>query len=709
MNALDCQTIAHTVLGPPVNSRGDELFYRCTRPERHRNGDSHPSLKINARKNVFACFPCGESGTPWQLAAFLAGYSPDNKAAVKTWLRARGLIHGTERQNVGGSEDCIVGTYDFVDEAGGLLFQEVRFEPKNFKMRRPGDKGGWIWNLANTRRVLYRLPEVLNADTVLVCEGPKDCDAAAAIGFVATTNPNGAQSQWLPEYSVFLRGKNITVIADADAPGRKHAASVATHLRGQTAALRVVEMPNAKDLSEWIEAGGCREQLLSLIGNAPEWQPHSTTRPTAAACWVGESMREFLADESEDVEALYEPLFYRETITQIFSPRGLGKRMFALFHAVAMAQKNIRVLYIDRDNPRRVIRERLRSMGADVKLPNLKILSREHCPSLTKPDQWQSFPYDQYDAVILDSLDSMAEGVGEQDSAKPSRALAPILDIAHRDNGPAVLLLGNCVKTGAHSRGSGVIEDRADIVCEVRDATDFHPTGSRPWIAELPAQGASDWVARSSRRKLRESFRLALVYTKFRLGEEPAPTIWEMNTSSEPWQLRDITDEVDREGAVANEARKNELQDARRNAVDALQMEIMRRVTTGEDQLLKTEAEIFLTTRRFKRTVAREAICSPVFQIEKAVGQGHPKTIRLAVQVSSRGGNNCRVEAAKTQAICVPDFRQPHEQSAAETDAEEHQYSWASQEGSVSAGAVTCPAADTCEPGALAEMEEGEI
>jgi hypothetical protein len=34
-----------------------------------------------------------------------------------------------------------------------------------------------------------------------------------------------------------------------------------------------------------------------------------------------------------------------------------------------------------------------------------------------------------------------------------------------------VLILGNPVKTAKHSRGSGVIEDRADIFFEVRDAT----------------------------------------------------------------------------------------------------------------------------------------------------------------------------------------------------------------------------------------------
>jgi hypothetical protein len=121
--------------------------------------------------------------------------------------------------------------------------------------------------------------------------------------------------------------------------------------------------------------------------------------------------------------------------------------------------------------------------------------------SLTDARAWAEFPYSEYDLVIVDSLDSAAEGVGEQVSAKPSKAIALLLDIAHRENGPAVLVLGNCVKTGAHSRGSGVIEDRADIVFEVRDCTNFHPSGQKPWVEELPLAGAENWASRSSRRK----------------------------------------------------------------------------------------------------------------------------------------------------------------------------------------------------------------
>src|SRR5262245_7320476 len=82
----------------------------------------------------------------------------------------------------------IAATYDYRDEAGQLLYQVVRFDPKDFRQRQPDGKG-WKWSLeAVRRRVLYRLPELLAAPPqkiVFVVEGERDADALLAIGAVA--------------------------------------------------------------------------------------------------------------------------------------------------------------------------------------------------------------------------------------------------------------------------------------------------------------------------------------------------------------------------------------------------------------------------------------------------------------------------------------------------------------------------------------------
>jgi hypothetical protein len=329
-------------------------------------------------------------------------------------------------------------------------------------------------------------------------------------------------------------------------------------------------------------------------------------RQGASNPWdAAESVDSFLegGDEGADFFDPEKRILARACVAEIFSPRGLGKSLYALWLAIQLARSGHRVMCVDRDNPRRVIRERLKAFGATGQLPNLKIISREKCPPLTNTAAWASFPYADYDVVIVDSLDSTAEGIGEQDSAKPSRAIAPLLDIARREDGPAVLILGNTIKSGAHSRGSGVIEDRADIVYEVRDATDFHPTGSKPWVEELPPAGVDSWTSRSSRRKQREKYRLAFVATKFRIGEEPEPFILEIDTTAEPWTVSDVTDQVDQEGAAVRQRKAKEKATRLDTAAQELRAEIARRVHAKEPCMRKRQdAEPFLMVEGIKLT-----------------------------------------------------------------------------------------------------------
>src|SRR5262249_20181503 len=144
-----------------------------------------------------------------------------------------------------GPERRIVAEYDYCDERGNLLFQVVRFDPKDFRQRRPDGNGGWARDLNGGRRVFYPLPEVLSVKSVLICEGEKDCETARAMDLVATTC--GAAGKWRVEYSECLRGKRVAIIADADEPGRKHAQQVAESLTSKADSIKVLELPGAKD------------------------------------------------------------------------------------------------------------------------------------------------------------------------------------------------------------------------------------------------------------------------------------------------------------------------------------------------------------------------------------------------------------------------------------------------------------------------------
>jgi hypothetical protein len=164
----------------------------------------------------------------------------------------------------------LIATYDYVALDGALMFQVCRYEPRDFRQRRPDGRGGWIWNLKAIEPVPYRLPALADADTVFIPEGEKDCDNLAALGLTATTNP-GEAGKWRPGYARYLTGKNIIVLPDNDRVGREHAKAVAAGLTAVAASVKILELPGlpAKgDVSDWIAAGGTAEKLMALAAEA---------------------------------------------------------------------------------------------------------------------------------------------------------------------------------------------------------------------------------------------------------------------------------------------------------------------------------------------------------------------------------------------------------------------------------------------------------
>jgi hypothetical protein len=176
----------------------------------------------------------------------------------------------------------IVATYHYRDEQETVLYEAIRYAPKDFKQRRPDGKGGYIWNLQGVRRALYRLPELIAPDksaVVFIAEGEKDVDRLVQAGLVATCNVGGA-GKWKDEYNEPLRGRRVVVIADKDKAGRDHAQKVAKSLYGVASEVRVIDLPGerVKDAYDWFAAGGTVEKLMELMEQAATFdQPSPRT------------------------------------------------------------------------------------------------------------------------------------------------------------------------------------------------------------------------------------------------------------------------------------------------------------------------------------------------------------------------------------------------------------------------------------------------
>jgi hypothetical protein len=218
---------------------------------------------------------------------------------------------GLERKDLRTEEDepaaaparSIVATYDYRDESGQLLYQAVRYQPKDFRQRRPDPEraGSWIWNLKGVRRVLYRLPEIRERlrrrpQPVLWVEGEGDADQGWAFGVPTTTIAGGAKALagHAEEYLAQLAWTGATTVTcgpDHDAPGWGLMREIATKALAIGFLVFWLELDGLAykgDLSDWIAAGHTAEQLTERLAAArpiltPEDIPPVPAPPTSTA------------------------------------------------------------------------------------------------------------------------------------------------------------------------------------------------------------------------------------------------------------------------------------------------------------------------------------------------------------------------------------------------------------------------------------------
>lgn len=276
----------------------------------------------------------------------------------------------------------VTATYDYTDEDGTLLYQVVRFHPKDFRQRRPDGTGGWIWHLDDTRRVPYRLPAVRAAVAVgrrvFVCEGEKDVAAVERAGFTATCNPGGA-GKWRDEYSETLRGADVVVVTDKDDAGYAHARTVARSLTGIAQRVVLVEPAVGKDASDHLAAGRTMAELMPLsLERAGRDHNDAPRVSTDVARTIGKThgithIRELLEEPDDAVSWIVDGLLPAGGLSVLAGkPKG-GKSTLSRGIAVRVSRGEPilgrsttkgPVIYIGLEDPRRVTKSHLRALGA---------------------------------------------------------------------------------------------------------------------------------------------------------------------------------------------------------------------------------------------------------------------------------------------------------------------------------------------------------
>jgi hypothetical protein len=265
----DDREYVHNLLAKLSGVRPDGKGWkaRCPVPA---HGDKNPSLSIAVGNNGAILLKCRSKGCS----------AKDIMAAVGMDLR------DLFAPSANGTGKHISATYDYRDESGTLLYQVVRFEPKDFRQRKPDGNGGWTWKTKDVRKVPYRLPEVLAApvdEPLFWCEGEKAVDALVKIGLQATCTPTGAGKAKYTDPAALKAvavGRTVPVLEDNDSAGEAHAADVVNRIQPDAAKAFPFKLPNLPpkgDVFDWIQAGGTREKLLELIGQVAQNGPTGGT------------------------------------------------------------------------------------------------------------------------------------------------------------------------------------------------------------------------------------------------------------------------------------------------------------------------------------------------------------------------------------------------------------------------------------------------
>ena len=347
------------------------------------------------------------------------------------------IIRMPERASAG----RIVATYDYTDLHGALLYQTVRYEPKDFRARQPGANGEWIWKF-HERSVLYRWPDLIKhpSATVFVCEGEKDADRLASLGYCAVS-PDG-RKRWSEECVEALKGRDLFILEDNDDPGRQRALAAAVAAHGSAASVRVVRLPNLRDggdVSDWLNADPSHAgTLVDICRSTPEWSPNAEEAPLpplTIAEWKG---REDLAEP----DFLLGHFLTTTSRLLLTATTGLGKTNFCMAVAIRIAAKlgflhwrarrRARVLYIDGEMSRRLFRERIEyeCARAGVEPDTVFFLSKEDVegmPPLNTPEG-QAYIYafikriGGVDLIIFDNI--MCLLIGDMKDPAPWQAVA---------------------------------------------------------------------------------------------------------------------------------------------------------------------------------------------------------------------------------------------------------------------------------------------
>ena len=398
--------------------------------------DKNPSLGLKQGDNGFVIFKCQAGCDSKEIANYFKSKGHD--------------VSGKEHQQ---QEKIEIARYQYLSIDGVLLFEKIRYQPKDFRVKNPNG-----WGDGGHKGALYNA-QFLNdvaGKVVYIVEGEKDADTLTRLGCIAVTT--GGASTWFEKNNHYFTDTIVRILPDNDEPGRKYAGLVRESLEafGKCASIKVMFCPAPhKDVSDWLPTW---QQLDDLFTVPMDYKFKTINfndliKMDVKSSWV---VRDYVEQHS---------------IVQVFGASGSGKSFFVLDMAYCVAAgldffgkatKKGNVLYVAGEGfiglkKRCVALQKKYDAtleGLEFSMQAAAILDEESCIDVA--DRIKNNK-NGFDLVIIDTLNRNM-GNGDENSTQDMTLFLSNIDKHIRSCGCAVLIVHHTgLQNPERARGSSAM------------------------------------------------------------------------------------------------------------------------------------------------------------------------------------------------------------------------------------------------------------
>lgn len=253
-----------------------------------------PSFFIYVNGDGEGCFKCHGCGEGGDIINFIQQQECCTfNEAVRKAYDILGLEFDWEYSNIENfikflkeNQANYMDSYVYTNEQGNPVYMKVKYwddtyNKKTFTTKElvPTEKSYKFGkDFSTTPKHIYNLQYVLkaieNKKYVVFVEGEKDCETLIKRGFTATTIYS---KHWEDNYTKELTGADIVFIGDTGQAGEEFKQLVWHNLKSVVKSFKVVnlkgieELGDNKDVTDWLEAGHTKKELLTCINKGWDW------------------------------------------------------------------------------------------------------------------------------------------------------------------------------------------------------------------------------------------------------------------------------------------------------------------------------------------------------------------------------------------------------------------------------------------------------